>query len=141
MNRARIREILLANGFTIKDGHDDLKPYVYEAVEAVLEQHALSSLNDMGYVADPKLKLNWDKLKFKWAFVEDEGAAKATISTSTPLGAMCISKETTRLWVIVDHPDKSMINAKVKTQDLVEMMIHCESEYRKLLVSHLDSMS
>lgn len=37
MNRAKIREILLAHGFTIKDGLDDLKPYVYEAVEAVLE--------------------------------------------------------------------------------------------------------
>lgn len=32
-----IREIMLANGFTIKEGLDDLKPYVYQAVRAVLK--------------------------------------------------------------------------------------------------------
>lgn len=37
MTRDKIKQILLANGFTIKPGLDDLKPYVYEAVEAVLE--------------------------------------------------------------------------------------------------------
>lgn len=32
----QIREILLANGFTIKDGESDLKPYVYAAARALL---------------------------------------------------------------------------------------------------------
>jgi hypothetical protein len=32
----RIREIFLANGFTIKEGQTDLKPYVYEAAYALL---------------------------------------------------------------------------------------------------------
>jgi len=31
-----IREAFLANGFTIKDGHSDLKPYVYAAARATL---------------------------------------------------------------------------------------------------------
>ena len=31
-----IREAFLANGFTIKDGHSDLKPYVYAAARAIL---------------------------------------------------------------------------------------------------------
>jgi len=31
-----IREVFLANGFTIKDGLTDLKPYVYEAARALL---------------------------------------------------------------------------------------------------------
>ena len=31
-----IREVFLANGFTIKDGHSDLKPYVYAAARALL---------------------------------------------------------------------------------------------------------
>lgn len=35
-NKARIRQILLDNGFTIKPGESDLKPYVYEAVMKVL---------------------------------------------------------------------------------------------------------
>lgn len=30
-NRDLIRRVFLANGFTIKEGHDDLKPYVYSA--------------------------------------------------------------------------------------------------------------
>lgn len=34
--RAKIRDVLLANGFTIKDGQTDLKPYIYEAAEALL---------------------------------------------------------------------------------------------------------
>lgn len=32
----RIREIFIANGFTIKEGQTDLKPYVYEAAYALL---------------------------------------------------------------------------------------------------------
>ena len=31
-----IREAFLTNGFTIKDGHSDLKPYVYAAARAIL---------------------------------------------------------------------------------------------------------
>ena len=31
-----IRSIFLANGFTIKDGLSDLKPYVYQAARAIL---------------------------------------------------------------------------------------------------------
>lgn len=34
-----IREAFLANGFTIKDGHSDLKPYVYAAARAILALH------------------------------------------------------------------------------------------------------
>lgn len=33
---AQIREIFLANGFVIKDGQADLKPYVYAAARALL---------------------------------------------------------------------------------------------------------
>ena len=32
----RIRDIFMANGFTIKDGQTDLKPYVYAAARALL---------------------------------------------------------------------------------------------------------
>ena len=32
----QIKEAFLANGFTIKDGHSDLKPYVYAAARAIL---------------------------------------------------------------------------------------------------------
>lgn len=32
----RIRQIFLANGFTIKEGQTDLKPYVYQAAYALL---------------------------------------------------------------------------------------------------------
>lgn len=36
MNRDKIREIFMAHGFTIKEGQADLRPYVYEAAEALL---------------------------------------------------------------------------------------------------------
>ena len=36
MNRTQIREIFLRNGFSIKPGCDDLKSYVYEAAEELL---------------------------------------------------------------------------------------------------------
>lgn len=39
LSNAEIREILLANGFTIKPGHDDLKPYVYQAIRALLARY------------------------------------------------------------------------------------------------------
>jgi len=32
----QIREVFMANGFTIKPGNDDLKPYVYKAARALL---------------------------------------------------------------------------------------------------------
>ena len=35
LTNERIRELMLANGFTIKDGLHDLKPYVYEASRAI----------------------------------------------------------------------------------------------------------
>lgn len=36
--RELIREVFLRNGFSIKDGHDDLKPYVYAAGFDLLEK-------------------------------------------------------------------------------------------------------
>lgn len=36
--RDAIKEIFLANGFTIKDGQTDLKPYVYDAAFALLDK-------------------------------------------------------------------------------------------------------
>ena len=35
-SRAEIREVFLVNGFTVKDGQTDLKPYVYAAAHALL---------------------------------------------------------------------------------------------------------
>ena len=37
VSRETIRNVFLANGFTIKPGHDDLKPYVYDAAEMLLK--------------------------------------------------------------------------------------------------------
>lgn len=36
VNRSVIRDVFLRNGFTIKEGHSDLKPYVYAAAEELL---------------------------------------------------------------------------------------------------------
>ena len=35
---AEIREIFLANGFSIKEGQTDLKPYIYAAARALLDK-------------------------------------------------------------------------------------------------------
>lgn len=37
---AEIREVFLANGFTVKDGQTDLKPYVFAAARAILARFA-----------------------------------------------------------------------------------------------------
>lgn len=36
---AEIREVFLANGFTIRPGHGDLKPYVYQAARALITRY------------------------------------------------------------------------------------------------------
>lgn len=36
--RDAIRSILMKHGFTVKEGHNDLKPYVFEAAEALLRE-------------------------------------------------------------------------------------------------------
>jgi hypothetical protein len=41
--RAKIREVLLANGYTIKEGQTDLKDYVYVAAEALLAAYESSA--------------------------------------------------------------------------------------------------
>lgn len=38
MNNDRIKDIALANGFTIKDGLTDLKPYVYDFAKALFTE-------------------------------------------------------------------------------------------------------
>ena len=38
MNRDKIREIFLKNGFTVKEGQTDLKEYVYQAAEELLAE-------------------------------------------------------------------------------------------------------
>jgi len=49
IHKDRIREIFLANGFTIKEGQFDLKPYVYEAAEALLrESYAMAGMGLLG---------------------------------------------------------------------------------------------
>lgn len=44
--KAKIREHCLANGYTIKDGYDDLKPYVYEAAASLIKELADEALED-----------------------------------------------------------------------------------------------
>lgn len=47
-----IREAFLTNGFTIKDGHSDLKPYVYAAARALLALQSRSHVqgDPFGYI-------------------------------------------------------------------------------------------
>lgn len=39
LDRTVIREIFIANGFTLKPGCDDLKPYVYSAAQAIIARY------------------------------------------------------------------------------------------------------
>jgi hypothetical protein len=57
MTKDQIRKVFLRNGFTIKEGQDDLKPYVYAAAEELLKladqdgvmfRKLLLSCSDMG---------------------------------------------------------------------------------------------
>jgi polysaccharide deacetylase 2 family uncharacterized protein YibQ len=60
ISRDRIREIFMANGFTIKEGQTDLKDYVYAAAHALLvEQAAVFTrrINDLQKRADAGDKL------------------------------------------------------------------------------------
>jgi len=40
LTRDEVRAIYMAHGFTIKEGHNDLKPYVYEAAETLMRETA-----------------------------------------------------------------------------------------------------
>ena len=46
LTNERIRELMLANGFTIKEGLDDLKPYVYEAARAIEAEVRKQAMSD-----------------------------------------------------------------------------------------------
>lgn len=46
VNRSVIRDVFLRNGFTIKEGHSDLKPYVYAAAEELLALDAPTQYGD-----------------------------------------------------------------------------------------------
>ena len=52
MNRDQIRDIFLRNGFTIKDGQTDLKPYVYAAAEELLELTTPQTTPDVNALAE-----------------------------------------------------------------------------------------
>lgn len=60
--RAVIREVFMRNGFTIKEGQDDLKPYVYAAAEELLRLAAPAApAADAGLVA-----VEWAKDAEEW---------------------------------------------------------------------------
>jgi len=48
MNRAQIKEIFLEHGFTVKKGQSDLKEYVYQAAEALLQK--ATGYQQVGYM-------------------------------------------------------------------------------------------
>lgn len=49
-----IKEVFLANGFTVKEGQTDLKPYVYAAAKALLRAEADKQMKCI-FEARPKL--------------------------------------------------------------------------------------
>lgn len=51
--KATIRRVFMAHGFTIKDGQTDLKPYVYEAAEALLRELSPAVAVPEGYALVP----------------------------------------------------------------------------------------
>lgn len=57
---AQIRKIFLANGFTVKDGSGDLKPYVYKAARALLAEAKETSQteHDMPPLPEPEAWLD-----------------------------------------------------------------------------------
>jgi hypothetical protein len=52
----QIKDILLANGFTIKEGQTDLKPYVYQAARALLGAAAVNAAGNTGLQIIPVLR-------------------------------------------------------------------------------------
>lgn len=53
---AVIRDVFLSNGFTIKEGCSDLKPYVYSAARALLAMAAMSSLPTQAEQQDDRIQ-------------------------------------------------------------------------------------
>lgn len=56
MTNDKIKEIALANGFTIKDGLTDLKPYVYDFARALLTAQAKEITVIRGIYCPSKVK-------------------------------------------------------------------------------------
>jgi hypothetical protein len=59
MNDSQIREIFLANGFTIKEGQTDLKPYVYAAARALLAAADRPSVAEKAHAALANYRHEW----------------------------------------------------------------------------------
>ena len=97
-SRDVIRATLMAHGFTVKTGHDDLKPYVYEAVEALFARPAPAAQDVAGLVEALQLFVRWvdmeqsenvtagvfDRLK---AFRNAESKARAVLAAHQSGGA------------------------------------------------------
>ena len=100
MSDAQIRDIFMTNGFTIKDGQDDLKPYVYAAARDLLAAQALNSVSANSAHTD-------DELTMVKSFCSDCGKRNFAdhIHTCTPPAD--ISKQST------DAENVSNLTAKI----------------------------
>ena len=58
MTNDRIREIFLANGFTVKPGQADLKPYVYAAARALINATLGEAAVKCDQLIEPSVDLN-----------------------------------------------------------------------------------
>lgn len=75
IKKARIREIFLQNGFTIKDGKTDLKDYVYDAAYALIDevlrtQKPVSVLSSLGATPGPMKSEGWSDSQCKEAMIQ-----------------------------------------------------------------------
>lgn len=58
MTNDQIRDVLLANGFTVKPGEADLKPYVFAAAKALINATLEESAAKCDHIVEPSVDLN-----------------------------------------------------------------------------------
>jgi hypothetical protein len=106
-DRDAIRRVFMAHGFTIKDGQTDLKPYVYEAAEALLRElsPAVAVPDDAAILAhfhaakDPDAHLHSDQREVVYQLTQEEllQAARAMLEAA-PKAVVAIPVTTDQQW-------------------------------------------
>lgn len=77
MKKEQIKAILMAHGFTIKEGQDDLKPYVYEAATALLVAQPYQYFQRLNLAEAELLKNGFKRLDDTWVATTPPGLNEA----------------------------------------------------------------
>lgn len=102
-----IREAFLANGFTIKDGHSDLKPYVYAAARAILALRPVQAEAQQLATPEPVVDVRCEGCGYMTHHREHMGCVRAAKQHTHPAPSVPATGEPVA-WTEIDASDESL---------------------------------